>query len=508
MKVAGTILVFVMLCVFSALFVTTCIRVVHAQTVQPKITITPSGPVQVGQDVAISCRAQSWVASTWMNIVTPDDGFVSSERPQAGIHWTPASNDIGAQKIECDQFHWDNGAVSDGSKIVYVTVEGPTPPASPTPVPTATPVPSPTPSPIPTSCPCPSPTVLPTPAPPGPTTSSTFYVDPSGGDDANAGTLSSPWKTLAKVMSIQSTLTGGQSVLLKGGGVWNEQFDVNAAGSSGSPITFGTYGTGRAILDEQGNNQYCVNATGRAAYLTFNNWECTHATEQGVTFKTTGGGMPGIVVANFWIHDTGPGCSNSNGPCVGTDDGKYANQLDFDDYGQGANGVQFLNNTVQWCGGHNCLQVHHDTGGVIVQGNTVGPGCVHGCLDVKGVGSPNFPAVVSGNSATCGVSQGLASNPNCAAFYTENTYSPDETLTYSNDTAMDSPIGYQACAGACAISGRSCGMHLTYSNDTSSSTSTALYAHNGGCGGGSNSPFGVFQSGNHFNGSISVGGLQ
>jgi hypothetical protein len=335
-----------------------------------------------------------------------------------------------------------------------------------------------------------------------------YYVDPAG-NDSNSGTSpSSPWKTLSRVMSIQSSLRGGQSILLKGGGVWTEQFDVDAAGSPGNPITFGTYGSGRAILDERGGHQYCVDAIGGTArYLTFNNWECTHASERGVTFQTSDGGMPGITIQNFWIHDTGPGCANKNGPCVGYDDGSYANQLDFEDFGQGANGVQFLNNTVQYCGGHNCLEVHDDTGAAVVQGNTVGPGCVHGCLDVKGMGSSATPATVSNNNSTCGSSQGLVTDPNCAAFYTENPYSPNETVTYSSNTATDSPVGFQACAGACADSS-GCGMHLAFNGNRSSGTPIGLYGRNGGCGGGSNSPFGLTQSGNSFSGIVSVQGIQ
>jgi hypothetical protein len=41
-------------------------------------------------------------------------------------------------------------------------------------------------------------------------------------------------------------------------------------------------------------------------YVTFDNFECTHAQRQGVTFQTPGGTMPGIIVQNFYIHNTGP----------------------------------------------------------------------------------------------------------------------------------------------------------------------------------------------------------
>ncbi|HJU10572.1 MAG TPA: hypothetical protein VJ728_06835 [Candidatus Binataceae bacterium] len=183
--------------------------------------------------------------------------------------------------------------------------------------------------------------------------------------------------------------------------------------------------------------------------------------------------MPGIRVVNFYIHNTGPGCSDSDRPCVGFDDNKYANQLDFEDSSQGADGVQLINNTVKWCGGHNCLQVHHDTGNVVVEGNKVGPGCVHSCIDVKGIGRPEAPAVVSFNTATCGESAelcgcevnhtcGKAQNP---AFYTENVYSPSEVVTFYGNVAYDTGIGFQDCRGGCS-NDSGCAMDVNYYNNT------------------------------------------
>src|SRR5229473_1439274 len=53
----------------------------------------------------------------------------------------------------------------------------------------------------------------------------------------------------------------------------------------------------------------------------------------------------------------------------------------------GGDSFKIVNNIVNHCGGHNCLQVHYDTGAPLVQGNRVGPGCVHNCIDTKGVGN-------------------------------------------------------------------------------------------------------------------------
>jgi hypothetical protein len=181
---------------------------------------------------------------------------------------------------------------------------------------------------------------------PGPVptiTGTTYYVDSVGGSDSNSGTSSSaPWQHISKVMSVISSsgLSAGDGVLFKGGDTWTEQFDVSgAAGSASNPIVFSTYESGPAVLDEQGTNNYCIDALATTAkYLIFNNFECLHAKKQGVTFQTNGGTMPGITVENFYIHNTGPGCYSSNVACVGTDDGTYANQLDFDTSGRARTG--------------------------------------------------------------------------------------------------------------------------------------------------------------------------
>jgi hypothetical protein len=71
----------------------------------------------------------------------------------------------------------------------------------------------------------------------------TYYVDAtSGSDSANGTSDSTPWKTIAKVNS--SSFSAGDSILFKKGETWREQLTVPSSGSSGSPITFGAYGSG------------------------------------------------------------------------------------------------------------------------------------------------------------------------------------------------------------------------------------------------------------------------
>ncbi len=71
----------------------------------------------------------------------------------------------------------------------------------------------------------------------------TYYVDASAGNDGNNGTtIQTPWRSIAKVSG--STFYPGDSILFKSGNIWREQLTVPSSGSAGSPITFGSYGTG------------------------------------------------------------------------------------------------------------------------------------------------------------------------------------------------------------------------------------------------------------------------
>ena len=79
---------------------------------------------------------------------------------------------------------------------------------------------------------------------------STYYVDNCvvTGNDSNSGTSSTtPWLTVAKVNSI--SLNPGDTVLFEGGCTWREQLIPKTSGALGSPITFGSYGSGQATLN-------------------------------------------------------------------------------------------------------------------------------------------------------------------------------------------------------------------------------------------------------------------
>ncbi len=71
----------------------------------------------------------------------------------------------------------------------------------------------------------------------------TYYVA-AAGSDSNSGTSSgAAWQTIGKVNG--TTFAAGDSVLFNRGDVWyGTALVVPSSGTSGAPITFGTYGTG------------------------------------------------------------------------------------------------------------------------------------------------------------------------------------------------------------------------------------------------------------------------
>jgi parallel beta-helix repeat protein len=72
----------------------------------------------------------------------------------------------------------------------------------------------------------------------------TYYVDSAKGDDNNDGTtVTSPWKSLAKVNSFK--FSPGDAIMLRRGSLWREQLNFPSSGSSKAQITIDAYGEGQ-----------------------------------------------------------------------------------------------------------------------------------------------------------------------------------------------------------------------------------------------------------------------
>ena len=91
----------------------------------------------------------------------------------------------------------------------------------------------------------------------------TYYVAPGGNDLAVGTSSAAPFKTLAKVSSLN--LKAGDQVLLQGGSTLEGMLYFNSAdgGTAAAPIKVGSYGTGAATI--RNNTQpaiYAYNASG------------------------------------------------------------------------------------------------------------------------------------------------------------------------------------------------------------------------------------------------------
>ncbi len=93
-----------------------------------------------------------------------------------------------------------------------------------------------------------------------------YYVAPTGSDSA-AGTEQAPWRTVARVNS--AALAPGDVVRFAGGGVWHAMLAPAASGTAAAPITFGTYGSGRAVLDGAGASGFAGIAVNGRSWLAF-----------------------------------------------------------------------------------------------------------------------------------------------------------------------------------------------------------------------------------------------
>ena len=74
----------------------------------------------------------------------------------------------------------------------------------------------------------------------------TYYVSSTGSDSNSGLTQVLPWKTLDKINA--TNFSAGDQILFKRGDKWYGKLVVSNSGSSGSPITYGTYGFGDAPL--------------------------------------------------------------------------------------------------------------------------------------------------------------------------------------------------------------------------------------------------------------------
>jgi HYDIN/CFA65/VesB family protein len=328
----------------------------------------------------------------------------------------------------------------------------------------------------------------------------TYYVSNSGNDSNNGISASSPWSTVAKVVAFEPSLRQGDCVLFQRGGVWSEELKIsNVHGSQSYPITFGNYGTGNLpVIDGGSTRPYGIvgaSGSGQAAnsYVTIDGFEVRNATSGGIIFSYLQ--QPGMTIQNNYVHNNGYGaypgaCSG----CFGVDSGSYGynSGIAFVAYPNGVYGAKILNNVVKLEGGHNSIVVDQDSGSPVVEGNKVGPGCSHNCIDFKRSTGALFKQNIV-NCSTAAVVNGQtypACNGN--AFYAEQDSSGyTQTGTYEENVAYGAAPNY-ACFEGIGVSGP---LSLNFYNNTCYGGSTgALGVNFNGCGGTFNFKNNIFHT--------------
>lgn len=135
-------------------------------------------------------------------------------------------------------------------------------------------------------------------------------MDSFAGSDNNDGkTPETAWKTFSVVN--QTTFEAGDRILLKKGGIWNEQLYPKGSGTDEEPITISAYGSGSKPIINGGG------MAGAAVYLrNASNWvirdlEVTnYASERGSVYRegimvenANGGTLSNIRIQDNYVHD-------------------------------------------------------------------------------------------------------------------------------------------------------------------------------------------------------------
>jgi Ca2+-binding RTX toxin-like protein len=127
----------------------------------------------------------------------------------------------------------------------------------------------------------------------------TYYVDSRAGSDSNNGTSAgSAFSSLAKVNALN--LQPGDTVLFARGATFNGGVEVRSSGTSGSPITFGAYGSGADPTLSGGQNG--VDGNGKS-HIVVRDLHITNKTGAGiVSFGSTN-----WTIDNVDVDNTGKG---------------------------------------------------------------------------------------------------------------------------------------------------------------------------------------------------------
>ena len=135
-----------------------------------------------------------------------------------------------------------------------------------------------------------------------------YYVDSSGGNDANNGTSSgTAWKTLTKVNGF--TFQPGEKLLFKANGVWSGQLYPKGSGNATNIITLDQYGTGnKPRFDGNGTVTDTVYLENQEYWdiknIEVTNDSATAFSRNGIRVRnSTGGPLNHIHIQNTYVHN-------------------------------------------------------------------------------------------------------------------------------------------------------------------------------------------------------------
>jgi PKD repeat protein len=135
-----------------------------------------------------------------------------------------------------------------------------------------------------------------------PLSATIYYVNPTiGSDSYNGQSTSTPWRTVNKVNNSMAFFKPGDSILFMGGKTFSDShLFITCQGTSGNPITFGSYGTGRPKLSSRGIQ--CGNGSG---YITVDNFEVANPPGDGIAFYKDSGWQYEIKITNCYVYGAG-----------------------------------------------------------------------------------------------------------------------------------------------------------------------------------------------------------
>ncbi len=132
-------------------------------------------------------------------------------------------------------------------------------------------------------------------------TSNAYYIDPSGNNSNSGISISSPWKDFTNLIS--KTLQPGEKVLLKRGGVWNQELKITGKGNSANFIEIGAYGDGaRPKICRNGDISERVATFTNPSYIKINSLEICDAGAGIVLYYTNDHGNSSVYIDDPLAH--------------------------------------------------------------------------------------------------------------------------------------------------------------------------------------------------------------